>query len=65
MSLSPTGYQELSLQLQADLVNHGWGEMLFIVSSTKDGKVKIEINCGRKYVCYIKKEMEFDPEKIL
>lgn len=60
-----TGYHDLACQLQSDLVNHGWGELTFRVSSLKDNTVKVEILCGKSYVYFIEKKIQFDPEHIL
>mgnify|MGYP003394762567 CR=1 FL=1 len=57
--LEPTGYHLLSNQLERDLVNHGWGEMTFRVTSLKDQSVKIEVLCGKSYVFIINKEIKF------
>ncbi len=56
----PTGYHEISAQLQTELVNHGWGEMTFRVSSLKDNTVKVEVLCGKSYIFFIKKQIEFN-----
>ncbi len=58
--LVPTGYHELTTQLQSELVNHGWGELIFRVSSLKDNSVKIEILCGKSHVFFIKKNIKFN-----
>lgn len=55
-----TSYHAICEQLQGDLVNHGWGEMTFKVSSLKDNTVKVEIICGKSYIFFIKKQIEFD-----
>ena len=60
----PTGYHELSMNLQSELVDHGWGELTFRVSSMKDNTVKVEVLCGKSYVFFIKKEINF-PDTIL
>jgi hypothetical protein len=58
-----TGYHELAANLQSDLVNHGWGELVFRVTSLKDGKAKIEILCGKSYVFIVKKEIRFEDKE--
>ena len=63
--LTPTGYHDCAMQLQSDLVNHGWGEMTFRVTSLNDNSVKVEILCGKSYIFFIKKNIDFDPNKIL
>ena len=60
-----TGYHELSCNLQRELVNHGYGEMRFFVTSLKDNTVKIEIQCGKSFVFFIKKELTFQSDSIL
>lgn len=57
---TPTGYHELACHLQSELVNHGWGELTFRVSSLKDNTVKVEVLCGKSYVFFIKKQIDFD-----
>jgi hypothetical protein len=52
-----TGYHEMAVKLSSDLVNHGWGEMVFRVSSLKDNTVKVEVLCGKSYVFFIKKSI--------
>lgn len=59
-----TGYHELASQLQLDLINHGYGELTFRVTSLKDNTVKVELLCGRSYVFFIKKQIKFN-ENIL
>jgi len=59
-----TGYHELTAQLQSDLIDHGYGELTFRVSSLKDNTVKVEVLCGKSYVFFIKKNLKF-PENIL
>ena len=59
-----TGYSELTASLQSDLINHGYGELTFRVSSLKDNTVKVEILCGKSYVFFIKKNIQFN-ENIL
>lgn len=58
--LQPTGYHEIALVLQSELVNHGWGELTFRVSSLKDNTVKVEVLCGKSYIFFIKKQIQFD-----
>lgn len=60
-----TGYHELASQLQSDLVNHGWGELTFRVSSLKDNTVKVEILSGKSYVFFIEKKIQFNTNNIL
>ena len=60
-----TGYHE-SLFLNAqDLIEHGYGELTLRVSSLKDNTVKVEVLCGKSYVYFIKKNIQFDPDKLL
>lgn len=59
-----TGYHELSYTLQSELVNHGWGELTFKVSSLKDGKVKIEILCGKSYVFILQRNINFEDKEL-
>lgn len=61
----PTGYHLMTNQLQRDLVNHGWGELTFKVSSGKDNVVRVDIFCGKQYVFFIKKDLRFDMNKVL
>ena len=56
---SGTGYHELTANLQADLVNHGYGELTFRVTSLKDNTVKVEVLCGKSYIFFIKKQIKF------
>ncbi len=62
---APTGYHELASKLQSDLVNHGWGELVFRVTSLKDNSVKIELLCGKSYVFFVKKSMKFNSDTLL
>ncbi len=55
-----TGYHEVCNSLQNDLVNHGWGELTFKVSSLKDNTVKVEVLCGKSYIFFIKKQIQFN-----
>ena len=57
--LQPTGYMLTFGQLQRDLVNHGYGEMIFRVTSMKDETVRVDILCGKSYVFFLKKEIRF------
>lgn len=59
-----TGYHLRALDLQRELVDHGWGEMVFKVTS-KDNITKVEISCGKGFVYFIKKDLKFDINKIL
>ena len=55
-----TDYHSLTEQLQDDLITHGYGELTFRVSSLKDNTVKVEVLCGKSYVFFIKKQIQFD-----
>lgn len=48
-----------------DLVNHGYGEMVFRVTSLKDKTAKIEILCGKTFVFFIEKRIHFDESGII
>jgi hypothetical protein len=56
--MDSTCYLPLASQLQADLVKHGWGELVFKVSSMKDNTVKVELLCGKSHVFFIKKNLD-------
>lgn len=60
-----TGYHELACQLSTELVNHGWGKMTIEVVSLKDNSVKVELSCGKSFVFFIKKQIDFDTNTIL
>lgn len=56
-----TDYHELAKTLMNDLVEHGWGEMIFRTEKVKgEEKVKIEIRCGRSYVIFVKKSTGYN-----
>ncbi len=58
--IAPTSYHEVINQLSNEIVNHGWGEMTFRVSSLKDNTVKVEVLCGKSYIFFIKKQIQFN-----
>ena len=60
-----TGYHDKFEELAKELVNHGWGELVFRATSLKDNTVKVEILCGKSFVFFIKKEVRFDRENLL
>jgi hypothetical protein len=62
---SLTGYHEKLVSLSSELVNHGWGECELKVVSLKDNTVRVEINCGKGFVFFIKKEITIDENKLL
>jgi hypothetical protein len=53
--MSLTGYHEMLVEISSELVTHGWGSCIFKVTSLKDNTAKIEIECGKHYVFFIKK----------
>lgn len=55
-----TGYEQLINKLAKDLIDHGWGEFTFKVISGKDKPVQVQINCGKSYIFWIKKDIKFD-----
>ena len=52
-----TGYHQLLNEISSQLVNHGWGEMRFVVTSLKDNTVKVEVQSGKYHVFFIKKNL--------
>ena len=60
-----TGYHEMLVEISYELVNHGWGSCVLKVTSLKDNTAKIEIECGKHYVFFIKKNMQFKEDNIL
>lgn len=64
-AVAPTGDIEKFIELRNELINHGWGEFHFIVSSLKDETIKIEMRCGRTYVFFLKKNIFIDESKLL
>lgn len=54
--IEATGFQLKSLELQKELVNHGYGDLVFRVESLKDERVKVTILCGKHYVFFIEKK---------
>ena len=60
-----TDYHELTNRLMTDLVEHGWGEMIFRTTKVSgEEKVKIEILCGRSYVMFIKKSISLEGKEL-
>ena len=55
-----TSYHMKLMELSDELISHGWGELKFTATSMKDNSVKIEINCGKSYVYFVKKEIPFN-----
>ena len=51
-----TGYHQQMKELADELVDHGYGELVLKVTSLKDKRVRIQINCGRMFVHIIEKE---------
>ena len=58
--LEGTGYIALFQSLSSDLVKHGWGELTFKVQTLKDSTARVDIMCGRQYVFFIKKEIDYN-----
>ena len=55
-----TGYQAVATQIMKNIIEHGWGEMTFKVTSMKDQKVHIIIQSGLSHHFVIEKEILFD-----
>jgi len=60
-----TSYQDVACQLMSDLIDHGWGEMVFRVDSLKDNKVAVKIVCGKQYMFFVRKEIKINSENYL
>lgn len=53
-----TGYHLKSNELMSDLVTHGFGELRVVVETLKgNDKTKVVIECGKKYVFFVKKKI--------
>jgi len=63
--VASTIYQPLVLSVMQDIVNHGWGELVFKVESLKDNKVKVVVLAGKSYVYIIKKTIDFSGDDII
>ena len=52
-----TGYHLVASQIMHNIVEHGWGEMTFKVTSVKDNKVHVIITSGLSHHFVIEKEI--------
>ena len=55
--MEPTGYHLIVDQLTKNIVNHGWGELTFKVSSMKDFKVHVIVTSGLSHHFIIEKDI--------
>ncbi len=62
---TPTGYHLKADELLNELVNHGWGKFEVEVISSKDNTVRVELKCGKIFVFFVKKEIDFNRDDIL
>jgi len=60
-----TGYHLRFEELSRELIDHGWGELTFRVSSLKDNRVRIEILCGKFEHFFIQKKIKYGDEGAL
>ena len=58
--IEATGYQLKASELMDELVAHGYGEMRFVVTSLKDKTARVDICCGKTWVFFIEKKINFD-----
>lgn len=61
----PTDYHVLLNSLSDELVRHGWGSLTLTVD-TKKGSLttKMVIECGKSYVFFVDKKINFNPDEL-
>jgi hypothetical protein len=59
-----TGYHDKLVEITSDIVNHGWGEAVIRISSFKDNQTEIKILAGKTWIFFVKKQFDFDKDKI-
>ena len=59
-----TGYHDKLVEVTREIVNHGWGEAVIKITSYKDGQTEVKIYAGKTWIFFIKKQFDFDKEKI-
>jgi hypothetical protein len=61
---SLTGYHDKLIEVTREIVDHGWGEATIRISSFKDNQTEIKIHSGKTWIFFVKKQFDFDKDKI-